>query len=50
MLNYILLFLHFIALPGIIIYSLIVGRVDLAAVNGVAFLLLFVVWAVLRKK
>ena len=50
MLNYILLFLHFIALPAVIIYALIMGQFSLAAVNGAIFLLLFIVWAVFRKK
>ena len=50
MLNYLLLFLHFIALPAVIIYALIMGEFALAAVNGAVFLLLFIVWKILKKK
>lgn len=48
--NYLLLFLHFVALPAVIIYALVMGEFALAAVNGIVFLLLFVLWAVLKKK
>ena len=48
--NYLLLFLHFIVLPATIIYTLVMGQFDLAIANVLAFLLLFIVWAVFRKK
>lgn len=47
---YIFLFLHIIMLPIAIAASIIAGLYPLAIVDGVVFLLLFIVWWVLRKK
>ena len=48
--TWLILFLHFIALPGVIIAALLNGLYPLAIVNGVAFALMFVVWYVFRDK
>ena len=47
---YILLFLHFICLPAAIVASIIAGLNGIAITNGIAFLLLLGVWAVLWKE
>ena len=50
MLTYLLLFLHFIALPVAILVTLIGGYYDLALLNALAFALLFIIWHVMRKQ
>ena len=46
---YIFLFLHIIMLPVAIVASVIAGLYPLAIVDGIVFLLLFIVWWVLRR-
>ena len=47
---YILLILHFICLPAAIVASLLAGLNAIAITNGIAFLVLLGLWAVLWKK
>ena len=47
---YILLFLHFVCLPAAIVASIIAGLYGIAITDGIAFLVLLGIWAVLWKK
>ena len=47
---YLFLFLHIICLPATIIGALVMGLYAFAVIDGIVFLLLFVVWIILGRK
>ena len=47
---YVLFFLHLVGLPLAIIISILTKTYELAIVNGIAFLFMFWLWWMLRKK